>query len=68
MLNDWRSDLCAEIGVGLAVRGVMTANEHPVSGRWMPIRSAKNQIKTYDSQYFINIQFILFISIICFPL
>lgn len=48
MLNEWRSDLSTEIGVGLAVRGVMTANEHPVTGRWMPVRSAKNQIKTYD--------------------
>ncbi|XP_055326402.1 cell cycle checkpoint protein RAD17-like [Sitodiplosis mosellana] len=52
MLNEWRSDLCAEIGVGLAVRGVMTANENPVTGRWMPVRSAKNQLKTneYDKE------------------
>ncbi|XP_031625363.1 cell cycle checkpoint protein RAD17 [Contarinia nasturtii] len=48
MLNEWRSDLSAEIGVDLAVRGVMTANEHPVTGRWMPVRSAKNQIKSTE--------------------
>lgn len=45
ILNEWRSDLCAELGTTLAVRGVMTANEHPVTGRWMPIKSAKNQQK-----------------------
>lgn len=43
ILNEWRSDISAELGVGLAVRGVMTANEQPVTGRWMPIKSAKNQ-------------------------
>lgn len=54
MLNEWRSDMSAEMGIGLAVRGVMTANEHPVTGRWMPVRSAKNQMKTYDLlNYFI---------------
>lgn len=45
ILNEWRSDLSAEIGTDLAVRGVMTANEHPVTGRWMPIKSAKNHQK-----------------------
>lgn len=45
ILNEWRSDLSAEIGMNLAVRGIMTSNDHPVTGRWMPIRSAKNQLK-----------------------
>lgn len=45
ILNEWRSDVSADIGVNLTVRGVMVANEHPVTGRWMPIRSAKNQLK-----------------------
>lgn len=46
ILNEWRSDLAAEIGVNLAVRGIMTANDHPVTGRWMPIKSAKTQMKS----------------------
>lgn len=45
ILNEWRSDQSADIGVNLTVRGAMVANEHPVTGRWMPIRSAKNQLK-----------------------
>lgn len=45
ILNEWRSDFSAEIGMNLAVRGIMTSNDHPVAGRWMPIRSAKNQLK-----------------------
>lgn len=59
MLKEWRSDLSAEIGVGLAVRGVMTANEHPVTGRWMPVRSCKNKFKSYvftiDSESFFSL-------------
>lgn len=41
ILNEWRSDLSAEIGINLAVRGIMTSNDHPVTGRWMPIRSIR---------------------------
>lgn len=46
ILNEWRSDLSVEIGLNLAIRGVMTCNTSPVSGRWMPIKSGKNQQKT----------------------
>lgn len=42
---EWRSDASNEISVNLAVRGVMISNELPVTGRWMPIRSAKNNQK-----------------------
>lgn len=43
ILNEWRSDLSAELGLNLAIRGVMTSNTNPVTGRWMPIKSGKNQ-------------------------
>lgn len=46
ILNEWRSDSSAEIGTNLAVRGIMATNDHPVTGRWMPIKSAKNQLKS----------------------
>lgn len=46
ILNEWRSDLSAELGINLTVRGMMTSNENPVTGRWMPIRGAKNQLKS----------------------
>lgn len=46
ILNEWRSDLSAELGMNLAVRGMMTSNENPVTGRWMPIKSAKNHLKS----------------------
>lgn len=45
ILNEWRSGQSNEIGVNLAVRGIMISNEKPVSGRWMPIRSNKKDIK-----------------------
>lgn len=48
IMNEWRSDLSADLGVNLAVRGVMTANTNPVTGKWMPIRSAKNQQPNLD--------------------
>lgn len=41
VLNEWRSDQTNDIGLNIAVRGVMISNEKPVTGRWMPIRSAK---------------------------
>lgn len=46
ILNEWRSDLSAELGMNLAVRGMMTSNENPITGRWMPIKSAKNHLKS----------------------
>lgn len=46
ILNEWRSDLSVEISINLAVRGVMATNDHPVTNRWMPIKSGKNQLKT----------------------
>lgn len=42
VLNEWRSDQSNDVGLNIAVRGVMISNEKPVSGRWMPIRSAKH--------------------------
>lgn len=45
IINEWRSDLSAEIALNLAVHGTMVSNEKPVTGRWMPIRSAKNANK-----------------------
>lgn len=46
IMNEWRSDLSAEMGMNLSVRGVMSSNSQPVTGKWMPIRSsAKNQQK-----------------------
>lgn len=38
-----QEDLSSEIGINLAVRGIMVWNQKPVTGRWMPIRSAKVQ-------------------------
>lgn len=46
ILNEWRSDLSAELGLNLTVRGMMTSNDNPVTGRWMPIKSAKNHLKS----------------------
>lgn len=41
VLHEWRSDLLPEVAMTMAVRGIMVYNEHPVTGRWMPIKSAK---------------------------
>lgn len=46
IFKEWRSGLSTDIGMNLAVRGIMTCNDHPVTGRWMPIKSAKNQAIT----------------------
>lgn len=50
IMNEWRSDMSAEIAMNLAVRGVMVSNEMPVTGRWMPIRSGKNLLKSYGTK------------------
>lgn len=42
IMNEWRSDQSHEIALNVAVRGMMVSNEKPVTGRWMPIRSTKN--------------------------
>lgn len=42
IMNEWRSDQSHDMGLNVAVRGMMVSNEKPVTGRWMPIRSSKN--------------------------
>lgn len=54
-MNEWRSDMSAEIAMNLTVRGVMVSNEMPVTGRWMPIRSGKNFLKSYGMKILLQI-------------
>lgn len=44
-----QSDLLPEVAMTMAVRGIMVTNEHPVTGRWMPVRSAKYNSKEWVS-------------------
>ncbi|CAG9786694.1 unnamed protein product [Diatraea saccharalis] len=50
MLAEWREKICQEIGLYVAVAGLMLANKAPVSA-WNPVRGPKNLKIVYPSPH-----------------